>query len=115
MALLGYSGFEEQNLSIVAAFDVDKTKVNNAFHGVKVRPMEELARIVSRLEVKIGILTVPNSVAQACADNMVNAGIKGILNFSSIQLEVPEGVTVQNVDLAQSLAVLSHAIARDAL
>jgi redox-sensing transcriptional repressor len=46
---------------------------------------------------------------------MVNAGIKGILNFSSIQLEVPEGVTVQNVDLAQSLAVLSHAIARDAL
>jgi redox-sensing transcriptional repressor len=115
MALLGYSGFEEQNLSIVAAFDVDKTKVNNAFHGVKVRPMEELARIVSRLEVKIGILTVPNSVAQACAENMVNAGIKGILNFSSIQLEVPEGVTVQNVDLAQSLAVLSHAIARDAL
>lgn len=112
MALLGYSGFEEQNLSIVAAFDVDASKISGKFHGVKVRPMEDLPRIVGKLQVKIGILTVPNIVAQECAEQLVAAGIKGIWNFSSIQLEVPEEVTVQNVDLAQSLAVLSHTIAR---
>ena len=87
MALLGYSGFEEHNLSIVAAFDADNSKIGAKFHGVKVRPMEDLPRLVP-------------------------AGIKGIWNFSSIQLEVPESIIVQNVDLAQSLGVLSHSIAR---
>jgi redox-sensing transcriptional repressor len=110
MALLGYSGFEEQNLSIAVAFDADPSKFNVKIHGVKVRPMEDLPRLVRRLQIKIGILTVPNSVAQECADQLVAAGIKGIWNFSSIQLEVPAGVTVQNVDLAQSLGVLSHTI-----
>lgn len=112
MALLGYSGFEEQNLSIAAAFDSDPAKINVKFHGVKVRPMEDLPRLARRLQIKIGILTVPNSAAQICADALTAAGIKGILNFTSIQLEVPTGVTVQNVDLAQSLGVLSHTIAR---
>jgi redox-sensing transcriptional repressor len=112
MALLGYSGFEEQNLSIAVAFDTDTSKINGKFHGVKVRHMEDLPRLVSRLQIKIGILTVPTSAAQECADKLVKAGIKGIWNFSPIQLEVPSGIIVQNVDLAQSLGVLSHAIAR---
>jgi redox-sensing transcriptional repressor len=112
MALLGYSGFEEQNLSIAVAFDTDTSKINGKFHGVKVRHMEDLPRLVSRLQIKIGILTVPTSAAQECADKLVKAGIKGIWNFSPIQLEVPSGIIVQNVDLAQSLGILSHAIAR---
>lgn len=112
MALLGYSGFEEQNLSIAVAFDTDTSKINGKFHGVKVRHMEDLPRLVSRLHIKIGILTVPTSAAQECADKLVKAGIKGIWNFSPIQLDVPSGIIVQNVDLAQSLGVLSHAIAR---
>lgn len=112
MALLGYSGFEEQNLSIAVAFDTDTSKINGKFHGVKVRHMEDLPRLVNRLQIKIGILTVPSSAAQECADKMVKAGIKGIWNFSPIQLDVPSGIIVQNVDLAQSLGVLSHAIAR---
>ena len=110
-ALLGYSGFEEQNLSITAAFDADALLVGETIHGVKIRPMDELARIIQQLRIKIGILTVPSTAAQECANALVAAGIKGIWNFSSIQLSVPRGVTVQNVDLAQSLAVLSHAIA----
>lgn len=113
MALLGYSGFEEQNLSIAVAFDTDPAKINAKFHGVKIRPMEDLPRLLPRLQIKIGILTVPNAVAQECADQLVAAGIRGICNFSSIQLDVPDHVTVQNVDLAQSLAVLSHNIARN--
>ena len=111
-ALLGYSGFEEQNLSIVAAFDSDPEKINLKCHGVKIRPMEDLAQIIRKLQVKIGILTVPNAAAQDCADQLVAAGIKGIWNFSAIQLELPSGVLVQNVDLAQSLGVLSHTIVR---
>ena len=78
---------------------------------MKVRPLAEMARLVRRLKVHLAILTVPTAAAQACAETLVEAGVRGILNFSSAQLSVPEGVIVQNVDLAQSLAVLSHAIA----
>lgn len=110
-ALLGYCGFEEQNLSIAAAFDADQGLMGRTFHGVKVRPMEDLPRVVRRFEIKLGILTVPNAAAQECADRLVAAGIQGIWNFTSVQLDVPPEVVVQNVDLAQSLAVLSHTIA----
>ena len=109
-ALLGYSGFEEQNLSIAVAFDANPGLLGLTLHGVKVRPMEDLPRLVRRMKIRLGILTVPNAAAQACANQLVAAGIRGIWNFSSVQLEVPQGVIVQNVDLAQSLAVLSHAI-----
>ena len=110
-ALLGYSGFEEQNLSIAVAFDSNPGLTGLTIHGVKVRPMEDLPRLVRRMKIKLGILTVPNSAAQSCADQLVAAGIRGIWNFSPVKLEVPQGVVVQNVDLAQSLAVLSHSIA----
>ena len=113
-ALLGYSGFEEQNLSISAAFDAHPGTVGRTFHGVKVRPMEDLPRIVRQLGIKIGILTVPSAAAQECADRLVAAGIRGIWNFTPVQLAVPEGVVVQSVDLAQSLAILSHAISQGA-
>ena len=111
-ALLGYSGFEEQNLNIAAAFDADPKLCGQSFHGVKVRSMEDLHGLVKRLKLKLAILTVPTTAAQDCADLLVAAGIRGILNFSPIQLNVPKNVTVQNVDIAQSLAVLSHTIMR---
>ena len=87
-ALLGYSGFEEQNLSIAVAFDSNPGLLGLAIHGVKVRPMEDLPRLVRRMKIKLGILTVPNAAAQACANQLVAAGIRGIWNFSSVQLEV---------------------------
>lgn len=110
-ALLGYTGFEEHNLSISVAFDSDPMKTDSEIRGVKVRPMQELSDLVHRLNLKLGILTVPKSAAQACANALIAADIRGIWNFTSAQLEVPAGVIVQNVDLAESLAVLSHAIA----
>ena len=63
-------------------------------------------------KIKLGILTVPGTAAQACADALVQAGVVGIWNFTPTQIDVPDGVIVQHVDLAQSLAVLSHAINR---
>jgi len=109
-ALLGYSGFEEQNLSITAAFDSSKETVGRRIHGVKVRPMEELASMIRKLNLSIGIITVPSTAAQSCADQLIAADIKAIWNFAPIQLSAPKGITIQNVDLAQSLAVLSHSI-----
>lgn len=111
-ALLGYTGFAEQNLSIVAAFDADPLVIGTVVHNVRVRAMEDLAGVVGEQKIKLGILTVPGVAAQECANALVEAGIVGIWNFTPTQIDVPDGIIVQHVDLAQSLAVLSHAISR---
>ena len=113
-ALLGYTGFAEQNLSIIAAFDADPLMIGQVVHNVRVRAMDELSALAAEQKIKIGILTVPGTAAQACADALVKAGIIGIWNFTPTQIDVPDGIIVQHVDLAQSLAVLSHAISRTA-
>ncbi len=111
-ALLGYTGFEEQNLSIVAAFDNNPALIGDTIHGVKIHSMEELPKLVGSLRVKVGILTVPTFAAQSSAESLILSGIRGILNFCPVKIEAPKSVTVQNVDIAQSLAVLSHVIAK---
>lgn len=112
-ALLGYTGFKEHNLSISAAFDTDPRKVGKTFHGVTVQPISELCSYIKVQKLHLGILTVPKTVAQECAEKLIAAGVVGIWNFTPVQLSVPPEVTVQNVDLAESLAVLSHTIAHD--
>jgi redox-sensing transcriptional repressor len=107
-ALLGYRGFENYGLLIVAAFDVDPAKIGKWVHGYKVQSMNQLASFVRRGEIKLGVLTVPADVAQKAVDGMVQAGIRGIWNFTPVKLQVPENVVAQKEDLAEGLAVLSH-------
>lgn len=110
-ALIGYGGFAERHLSIAVAFDADPALAGARVNGVTVRPVADIPRLVKRLRIRLGILTVPDAAAQECADALVAAGVDGIWNFTSVKLSVPDGVIVQCVDLSQSLAVLSHAIA----
>jgi redox-sensing transcriptional repressor len=109
-ALMGYGGFREQGLAIAVAFDADPAKAGGEVHGIRVRPMSDLPAFVRRHAIRLGILTVPAEAAQSCADALVSAGVRGLWNFAAVQLAVPTGVIVQNMDLAQSLAVLSHSL-----
>ncbi len=113
-ALLGYGGFRDHSLSIVLACDTNPGLIGKKIHGVPVHDLAEMKKLVSRLKIKIGILTVPASAAQAAAEVLVEAGIKGIWNFTSVELHLNKDVIVQNEDLASSLALLSHAISRKA-
>ena len=70
--------------------------------------MAKLKNLVPRLNVSIAILTTPASASQEVAELLVDAGIKGIWNFAPINLKVNDDVVVENVNLASSLAVLSH-------
>ena len=106
-ALLGYRGFEQYGVKIVLAFDVDPAKTSQTINDVHVLPIDELPAMAGRMKVQIGILAVPAECAQAIADKMVQAGIRGIWNFAPVKLVVPENVVVQNEDLAEGLAVLS--------
>jgi redox-sensing transcriptional repressor len=107
-ALLGYQGFENLGLRIAGAFDCDPKKIGSWVQGRHVQAMEKLPSFARRLDISLGVLTVPAQAAQQVADLMVHAGIKGIWNFTPMKLQVPEGVVVQKEDLAEGLAVLSH-------
>ena len=106
-ALAGYDGFKEYGLNVSVMFDVDPNKINKKLGGVKVLSLDKLPEVVSRLHIRIGILTVPNKFAQSVADYMVQSGVRAIWNFTSVKLSLPEDVIVERVGLAASLAVLS--------
>lgn len=107
VALMGYGGFREYGLQIVAGFDVDKSKIGKTIHGKKVFGLDKLADLAPRMGICTCILTVPSEAAQGVVDMLVEAGITGIWNFTPAKLQVPENVIVEKVDLAASLAVLS--------
>jgi redox-sensing transcriptional repressor len=106
-ALLGYGGFEKHGYNIVAAFDSDPTKVGTTIHNKQVFNIEQLTEITEKANIEIGVLCIPEDVAQKTATFLVKAGIKAIWNFTNTELKVPEHVTVLSEDLASSLAVLS--------
>lgn len=106
-ALMGYAEFPNRGLQIVAAFDLDKEKVNTTIHGTKVYALGQMAELLENLNVSIAILTVPSQHAQAVADLLVKAGIGAIWNFTNVKLKVPENVIVQKEDLSSGYAVLS--------
>lgn len=107
-AFLNYLGFEEYGLDIVAGFDVDKTLIGSMINHKHIYDMKEIDSILPLLNAKIAILTVPTGVANTVAKKLIKSGIKAIWNFVPTHLDVSENIVVENVNLASSLAVLSH-------
>ena len=112
VALLRYRGFEKGGFEVVAAFDAVPETVIARGISVPVYGQDEVARFVRENEVKLAILCVPGGVAQEAANELVDAGVQGILNFSPTLLQVPEAVTVNNVDLALELENLSYFVSK---
>lgn len=105
--LLAYKGFQNYGLHIVAGFDNDNDLVGIKVNDRPIFPIDKLYAIINRLQINIGIITVPAENAQEICNMMVKAGIKAIWNFAPIHLEVPNGILVQYENLAASLAKLS--------
>jgi redox-sensing transcriptional repressor len=109
-ALLNYRGFQKENITIVAAFDIDPAKCSRT-GACPVLPVTALKEYVQEHEVQIGILAVPEITAQQLLDQMVDAGIKGVMNFAPCNLRYPEDrVTIANVNLVQELEYLAFAV-----
>ena len=105
-ALLGYSGFDDYGLNILAAFDMS-IKTPKMVDGKPLLPMDELKDYCHDNKILMGIITVPAAGAQQVCDRMIDSGIKAIWNFAPVHLDVPEHILVQNENMATSLAVLS--------
>ncbi len=106
-ALLGYSGFAEYGLNIVAAFDADDAVVGTSNSGKPIMHLSRLSDVCRKNQIKIGIITVPADHAQQVCDLLIKHGIMAIWNFAPKHLDVPEGILVQNENMAASLALLS--------
>ena len=106
-ALLGYTGFSEYGLNIVAAFDAAAEKADIDESGKPVLPMSELKSLCTDRNILIGIITVPSTCAQEVCDELISNGVKAIWNFAPVHLDVPAGILVQYENMAASLAVLS--------
>lgn len=110
-ALLCYGGFAEYGLNILAAFDENPVLTGISSSGKPIFPMQHLSAFCDKQKVLIGILTVPKDCAQQVCDRLVACGVKAIWNFAPVHLSVPEGIIVQNENMATSLAVLSKHLA----
>jgi len=110
-ALIGYTGFKDYGLNILAAFDTNEEVIGKEVNGRPIMPIEVLKETCQRLGVRIGIITVPASAAQGACDKLIDAGVQAIWNFAPVRLVVPEGILVQNEDMASALAILSSHLA----
>jgi redox-sensing transcriptional repressor len=107
-ALANFSGFRSRGFRVVALLDADPGRHGEAVAGVDVRPFDDLDHIVHEHGVAIGVIATPAAAAQDVADQMVDAGIRSILNFAPIVLAVPDGVDVRKVDLSIELQILAY-------
>lgn len=112
-ALLNYNFKRSNNIRISCAFDINPKITGKITQGVPVYSMDEMKQQIADQQIQIGILTVPQATAQKTADEMIEAGIKGIMNFTPIRLSAPNGVRIQNVDLATELQTLIYFLDSD--
>jgi redox-sensing transcriptional repressor len=110
LALLSYRGFGKEGFEIVAGFDADPRRQRDKEVRQPILGMDKLPDFVRQTGARMAILTVPAAAAQEVANQLVTAGITGILNFAPIPLSVPEEVMVNNVNLAIELENLSYFI-----
>ena len=107
-ALLNFPAFEEMGLKILAGFDSNPEKIGTKVGSKEVYPLSRLEEMIHTLNAKIAIICVPAPFAQEVAEHAISAGAKALWNFAPTHLDVPESIVVENVNLASSLAVLSH-------
>ena len=106
-AILKYPGFNETRVSFKVAFDNDPKKIGKSFGKTKIYSVKDALKIISKNEIEIGVIAVSEKNSQEITDIIVEAGIKGILNFSPTTINVPDGVMVNNIDLAIEFLSLS--------
>lgn len=106
-AFLGYEGFKNNGMNLVAAFDKDERLIGRTIAGKPVLSMDGFERFVEEKKIRIGIIAVPKAAAQEVLDRMADVGIKAVWNFAPVALVPPKGITLKTEDLAASLSILA--------
>jgi redox-sensing transcriptional repressor len=110
-AVASYGRLARKGFTIDAVFDRDPALVDTVIAGHKVRPLEDLTAIIRERDIQIGMVAVPAEAAQDIADALIDAGVRGILNFAPVRLQIGESVSIVSVDLTVSLEQLAFRMA----
>jgi redox-sensing transcriptional repressor len=109
-ALAQYEGFQQRGFRVVGLYDSDPAKIGREVYNLPVLPIEAIAEDNRERPADIAVIAVPASAAQRVVDQVVAAGITGIMSFAPIQLHVPADVTLNTVNMAMELERLSFAL-----
>jgi redox-sensing transcriptional repressor len=109
-ALAGYAGFAERGFIVSGVYDSDPSKIGTRWGNVTVREEAQLERDIAANDYQIAVLAVPADSAQKLVDRAVRAGIRGILSFAPVQLNVPNDVALRTVNMAMELEGLTFAL-----
>ena len=107
-ALLNYNFQGQNSIRISAGFDIDEDIVNTIYQGVPIYDRNELKEQIEAQKFEVAIIAVPGPGAQEIADDLAEAGVKGIMNFTPLRLSVPDNVRILNVDLSNELQSLIY-------
>ncbi len=107
-ALANYVNFERRGFLIAGIFDKNPELIGKQIRSISVQPMENLEQFIKENAVDIAVLTIPKEGAVLVAEQLVEYGIKAFWNFAHVDLNVPEGIQVENVHLSDSLMKLSY-------
>jgi redox-sensing transcriptional repressor len=111
-ALANYGGFPDRGFPVTALFDVDEDLIGISVGGLPVDHIDSIPAVCVEREVTIGVICTPSVAAQSACDLLVAGGVRCILNFAPVVLQVPDDVEVRRVDLAVELQILSFYEAR---
>ena len=114
-ALAHYGGFKDKGFGVVGLFDDDPKKINSQVAGLVVTPLSKMEEYCKKYNVAIGIIATPGEYAQGVADQLIDCGVRSILNFAPVLLKNLKDVQIRSVDLSQELQILSYYLDRPIL
>lgn len=109
-AITKYFNSKKLNLRITVAFDIDPRKVGNEIDNIPCYHMDDFERIVEEMDINIVVLSSPTDIAADLVLPIINAGIKGVLNFTSMPLNFPRGIVVENYDITTLLEKVAYLV-----
>lgn len=109
-ALVNYNNFSKRGFNFIGVFDRNPKLIGLELRGVEIMDVANLDDFLKNNRVDIAVLALPKNNARQVVPVLVENGIKGIWNFSHVDLDVPEGVVVENVHLTDSLMQISYAV-----
>lgn len=110
-AIAHYGGFAAQGFHIKAVFDSDPPKIGQKVNDIEVQDVQKVGEVIAKLKIKMAIIAVPASAAQEVANKLIEAGVRAILSYAPITLNVPDYVRVQYIDPVMHLQKMTYYLA----
>lgn len=112
-ALANYTNFEKRGFELIGIFDVSPVLIGTKIRDIEVESFENITNFIKNNKVDIGMICVPSKHAIPVAEKLVDLGVRGLWNFSPVDLKFSEDVVIENVHLSDSLMILGYKLTKN--